>query len=352
MSENLPKQTPSGEEVDLGQLFNAIGKLFDRFFNYIKTFIVSIFSVGIYALKAIFDNIKLIGAVMIIAGIAGYFLEKNKPEVYSSQMVVRPYFDTKYQLVDNIEYFNALINSEDLKTLSTIFSIDEETASKIISFEVEMGPETENDQLLQFNRFKKSIDSTLGSKLKFDDFIENRSVYSGTLYQVIVESIQSDIFRSLESGLNGSFANEYSTKKMAKRDSLISIQKANILASIEEVQKLQDIYINVLELDSKGSDSNYKLGENLSLSPEKSNTKEYELLNEEIRLRNELRKLDEQMVEEDVFFDVISSFQETGNVSFSLIDRYSIIFPVLAFILMCLTYLIIKLAKYVKQYEA
>ena len=351
MSNNLPNQpTTNSEEVDLGQLFNAIGKLFDRFYLFIKSIFKSIFSIFIYALKAVFDNIKLIGAVMIIAAMVGYFIEKSRPNVYSSTMVVRPYFDTKYQLVDNIDYFNALISSKNHKTLSEIFSIDEEIAKEVVSFEVEIGPETENDQLVKYNNFKKSIDSTIADRVSFKDFIDNRSIYTGDLYEITVQSTKSDIFRTLEEGFNSSFANEYSSKKMAKRDTLIAIQKASIMASIDQVQKLQNVYINVLEDDTK-KETNYTLGENLSLSPEKTGTKEFELLNEEIRLRKQLQKLDEQKLEEDVFFDIISSFQQIGNKSINIMNRYSLIFPVLAFILLCLVYLTVKLAKYVRNYE-
>lgn len=137
---------------------------------------------------------------------------------------------------------------------------------------------------------------------------------------------------------------------MAKRDSLIVIQKTNITASIQEVEKLQDIYINVLEENAK-KETNYTLGESLSLSPEKSETKEFELLNEANRLRKELQKLDEKKLQDDVFFDIISSFQKIGDRSLSLLDRYSLIFPIIAFMLLCLVYLTLKLAKYVKNYE-
>jgi len=265
-------------------------------------------------------------------------------------MVVRPYFDTKYQLVDNIDYFNALIASDNHKTLSEIFSIDEETAKEVVGFEVEIGPETENDQLVKYNKFKRSVDTTIAKQVSFKDFIENRSIYTGDLYEITVESTKADIFRTLEEGFNSSFANEYSSNKMAKRDSLIVIQKASIMASIDQVQKLQNIYIKVLEEDVK-KETNYTLGENLSLSPEKAETKEYELLNEEIRLRNELQKLDEQKLQEDVFFDIISSFQQIGAKTISILNRYSIIFPALAFMLLCLVYLTLRLAKYVKNYE-
>ncbi len=41
-----------------------------------------------------------------------------------------------------------------------IFAIDSLAAKEIIEFEINPGPETENDRILQFERFIKSLDST------------------------------------------------------------------------------------------------------------------------------------------------------------------------------------------------
>ena len=219
------------------------------------------------------------------------------------------------------------------------------------SFELTIGPETENEQILQYDRFLKTIDSTRAAEITFEDFIDNRSIYAGSIFQIAVESTKNDIFRDLEEGLNSSFSNKYSEEKMRKRDSLISLQKQNILEAIEEVERLQQFYINVLEEESKSSETKYSLGETLSLTPEGAETKEYELLNEEIRLRSELRKLDERKIQEDVFFDIISSFQQIGSKSDNIFSRFSLIFPILAFVLICLMYCLLKLANFVKNYE-
>src|SRR5690606_6582471 len=117
------KPSNKNEEVDLIVLFNLIGKGFSRFFNFIGSIFKAIFSVFIYALKAIIVNIKIIVVVVLLAGILGFVLESYRKDLYSSQMVVRPYFDSKYQLITNINYYNALISGEDRETLSELFDI-------------------------------------------------------------------------------------------------------------------------------------------------------------------------------------------------------------------------------------
>ena len=43
MNEDLRKQQSPNDEVDLGQLFNAIGRLFERFFRFIGRIFKGIF---------------------------------------------------------------------------------------------------------------------------------------------------------------------------------------------------------------------------------------------------------------------------------------------------------------------
>lgn len=347
MSDN----SQNNEEVDLGQLFNAIGKVFDRFINFIASILKSIFSVIIHLIKDVVLNFKLIVGVLLIAGILGFALEKMKEPTYDSEMVVKTYFDSKYQLVTNINYFNALLADQDYTTLSDIFKVSKESAEKLVNFEIEAGPETENDRIVQYDRFIKSIDSIRAQEITYEEFIENRDIHSGDLFVIRVESFQKDIFTSLEHGLNTSFDNAYSSKKMEKRDSMLAIQKYNLEASIEEVKQLQKIYIDVLEEESQSTKASIALGEGFPLQQEKSETKEYQLLNQEIKLRDELRKLEEQKIEENVFFDVISGFQIIGNQTSEILKKYSLIFPAIAFILLVLVYFSRKIINFVLNYE-
>jgi hypothetical protein len=220
MSKNLQEQNkpnnPS-EELDLIMLFNLIGNVFSRFFKFIGSIFKAIFSVVIYALKAIVDNFKIITISMFVAAIIGFGIEMLQPNVYSSQMLVKPYFDSKYQLVTNINYYNALIKEKDFNQLKELFEIDKDDAEQILSFEINPGPETENDRIVQYDEFIKSIDSIRAQDISFDDFVENRSIYTGDIFEINVMSGKKDIFRSLEKGLNSTFTNTYSKKKMQKK---------------------------------------------------------------------------------------------------------------------------------------
>nr|WP_321233973.1 hypothetical protein [uncultured Psychroserpens sp.] len=350
MSENLPNNNQE-EEVDLGVLFNAIGKFFDKIFGFISNALKGLFSVFIYALKPMISNFKLIFSVMLVAAIIGFVLEKYNAKTYKSVMFVKPYFDSKYQLVNNINYFNALIGNQDYETLTQTFNISEEDAKAINEFEIEIGPESENDKIKQYDTYLKSLDSIRAQEISYTDFIENRDIFSSDFFEISVEAQKKDIFKNLENGLISSFENTYSEKKKKKRDSLIYLQKQNIMRSISSVDSLQKVYIKVLEEDSKSTNNTISLGEGFSIEPEKAKTKEFELLNKELQLRQELRMLDEQKIEENDFFDIVSGFQEIGSVTKSIFQKYTYIFPLLAFMILCLIFVTDKIIRFVKGYE-
>ncbi|MBT8260847.1 MAG: hypothetical protein KJN82_06000 [Bacteroidia bacterium] len=351
MSKEIKPQPNNTEEVDLGQLFKLIGQAFDKLFKFIGLILRSIYSVFIYAAKAIIVNYKIILITMIIAGAIGYGLEKTKPAMYSSKMIVKTYFETKFQLITNINYYNSLINSNKHKELSNIFEIDSLLASDIKGFNIALGPESENDKFIAYEQYLSQIDSLRALNITYENFTENRSIYSGSKFEIEVLATKDDIFKSLEKGLNSTFLNPYSIKKMEKRDSVLEIEKVRLLTSLKQVDSLKREYLDLKKEEmSSNNSSTLSLKDGTTLVQERLETKEYELLIKELELRQALAKIESEKVEEDVFFDVLSSFQETGSLHKSIWGKYSLIFPILFFILLVFTFLTAKFIKYVLSY--
>ncbi|WP_027126247.1 hypothetical protein [Gelidibacter mesophilus] len=353
MNEDLKNNQPPNDEVDLGQLFNAIGKLFEKFFRFIGSIFKAIFSFIVVILKVVISHFKLIMAVMVAAFLLGLTLQKMKPAVYTSQMLVKPYFDSKYQLINNVNYYNSLISIGNTEELSLIFDIPEASASELKSFEVIPGPESDNERVKAYGEFLETIDSASAKTFTYREFIQNRDIYSMELFEVNVESTKKDIFKSLESGLNKTFKNTYSTRLKEKRDTLFEIQRSNILAALNSIDTLSKVYISVLKEEARRGSTKISFGENLSMEPESnSKTKEFQLLNREIGLRNELVELEEKIVQEDSYFDVVSGFQEVGNKSSKFGRKYTLLFPLLAFLALIAIFSITRIVKFVSGYES
>ena len=350
MNNNL-KEQPS-EEIDLGQIFNAIGKLFDKFFNFIASIFKGIFAFIIYFLKVVIDHLIIVGVVVGLAFVLGYFLEKGKPEVYEGNMLVKPYFNSKYQLVTNMNYYNSLLKEKNYKVLSEDFEISDKEAETLISFDVKSGPETKNELLKQYDQYLKSLDSTRAKSITYNDFVENRDIYSSELFLVTVKSHKIDIFRKLESGFDATFSNRYSIDQKRIRDETLDIKRNVYQKDLDRMDTLQNVYISIVQKESEKGSAFVNVQGLLPLQQEKSKTFEYELLNSGMRVRDSIRKVEQQKIEENSYYDILSRFPEVGNEATKTSEKYWFIFPLAAFLILCVFYAAIRTIKFVRRYES
>ncbi|MGJ8591452.1 MAG: hypothetical protein ACSHXF_02820 [Aquaticitalea sp.] len=349
MSNNLQEQ--NSEEIDLGQIFNAIGRLFDKFFRFVGSIFKGLFNAIILFLKIVIDYMVIVAVVVGLAFVIGYFLEKSKPEIYEASMLVKPYFDSKYQLVTNMSYYNSLLKEGNHEVLAETFNISEEEADKLVSFEVESGPETKNELLKQYDLYLRSLDSTRAQNITYLDFVENRDIYSSELFLVTVKSFQMDIFRKLEDGFNPTFSNRYSIDKKRIRDETLEMKKSVYQKDLDRMDTLQNVYIDIMKKESEKGSALVGLQGLLPLQQEKVKTYEYELIGSGMRIRDSIRKLDQMKIEEASYYDVLSRFPEVGNESTKMTQKFWFTFPIVAFLLLCFFYFALRTIKYIKNYE-
>lgn len=351
MSDDLKEHSPS-DDVELGPLFDAITSFFKRVVRLIRLIFESIVNGLVFCLKVVIDNYKWIVGVSVISFVLGFIVEKQISAVYSSQLLVRPYFESKYQLTKDLGYYNTLIGAKNYKELSKVFDISEEDAASLLYFEINWGPESENEKLLAYDNFIKLLDSTSANSLPFNEFIANRNFYSGILYEIRVEASKNDVFKSLEPTLKRSFENDYSIRQKQKRDTLIGLQKSNILSLLTTVDSLRQVYVSVLKEESTKETSKITLGQGLSIdSRNNSKTREFELLNKEIELRTDLLVLEEMEVREDTYYDIVSEFSKVGSRVYKIEEKYRYIFPMLGMALLTLIFVINLIVKFVRSHE-
>ncbi|WP_179337509.1 hypothetical protein [Winogradskyella ludwigii] len=349
MSEKLPQQ-PQNEEVDLGQLFSAIGKLFDRLFAFIGRVLKGIFVAIIYILKPIVNNFKLIMIALVSAFVIGFIAEKYNKVVYSSEMIVIPHFDSKYQLMTDIKYFNSLIGTGKNKILADIFEIDSIRATELVGFEIDKGPENQNDLLSEYNDFMKTID-TLLVRVSYDEFIDNRHILSASVFAIKAKASTNDIFSNLEKGFYKTFENNFSKRKKALRDSILRNEVTTVNTEIVKIDSLQRIYLEVLRNESRNGNLSIGSGGLIPITQERSVTREYDLFEKEMKLRNTLLNINEVLIESSDYYEILSGFEDIGPKEIKYTDRYSLIFPVVTLALLLLVSLLIKAFKFIKNYE-
>jgi hypothetical protein len=350
-SNNKPIQPSNNEEIDLVQLLNAIGRLFEKLFNFIGSIFKGLFKLLILALKPVVKNIKLLGLVALITIVIGFAAEKYKTPVYYSEMLVQPHFESKYKLSNNINYFNALISSKKIDELSKIFEVDSAQAASLVDFELTIGPETANTLLQQYDAYIKTIDSSLAAQVSFEDYLENRDILSGEIFAVKARSTDNNIFTKLETGFTKTFENPYSKKLKKLRDSTIQIKKEAYSKELNRLDSLQRVYFDLIKVETENNSFTIGQQGTFPLQLERTPTKEYDLFQEELRVRRLIRELDEKMIEESVFYDVIASFEEEGTLEREFIKNYIFLFPVGSLILLGLISILISVFNFIKRYD-
>jgi len=339
----------NSDEIDIGIIFNAIVNLIRKLFSSVKSIIMFFYSSLISTLKTVFENYKIILPALLIASIIGGVKNHLTSDIYSSKMLVRTYYNTKYQVVNNINYYNTLIASNKIDKLNEIFPISKEDLQSLKRFEIKAGLESKNEQLKYYNEYLSKIDSSIASIISFEDFIKNRNLLSSNLFEICLYSSKEDVFKNLEVGLKRSFVNQFANNERIKRDSIMGIQKQNILTQIDEINKLKTTYLSVLEEDVKSTNVKMNFGD-FPLTKEKTQTKEFELLNKEIELRDKLCDLEAQKVKYNDFIEILSSFQETGSIHATLNTNYMLFYPLCCFIGLIILYVFIRFVKYVNSY--
>lgn len=312
MSKELQPNKNNKDDVDLIVFLNLIGNIFNKLLDFLKSIFVGIYSLFIALFKVIFFNVKIILAVVVIALVIGYVLDKQKEKVYYSEMFVVPKFQSKYELINSIKYYNSLIAVRDTEDLTSQFGINETEAKSLISFEVEIGPESKNEQLESFNGFLKTLDSTTKTKITFEDYIANRNIYTANVFLLRARSHNYKIFKKLEGGLSKSINNVFSDIEKKKRDSVLILEKENLELSLVEVRKMKEAYLDVLQKESEKNIISSNLGSSLGFQVEKTATKEDQLLAKELDILKQLNGLKKELVVNDEIFEKISSFKEKG----------------------------------------
>lgn len=339
------------EEVDLIVFFNLIGKGIKKIIQFFGSIFIGIYAFFIACVKVIFVNIKMIAIIGVVAIAIGFALDKIKDPVYYSEMFVVPNFDSKYALIENINYFNSLIKLKDTEELSKQFNISTEESEALIEFEIEAAPESKNEQLKDFGLFMKGLDSVTRSKVDYEEYLGNNDLYTAEMFLLRARTKNYRLFTKLENGLSQSINNEYSDLKKQERDSVLILEKENLEMSLSEIRKIKDAYLNVLEKESEKTNISSSLGSALGFQVEKTQTKEDELLVQEIQTLNKISDIKKELVLKNNIFDKVSSFKEKGIVENIWYKKYKIIVPLVALIVLAFFSALFTFYKHVLRYN-
>lgn len=346
MSTNQQKNN-NEEEVDLGSLFLLIGRGFTKFFNFIGSIFKGIFHGFIVVLLFIKKNIITIAIAGIVGGATGVFLESKSPDLYGSEMLVKPNYKSSKLLYRNINFYNDLIKQKDTASIQSTFGITKLEAGSLKKIIIEPII-SEYDIVESYDEFVTEVDTTTIKSYEFEEFKSSFTEYDYKIHRIEAISEKKDVFSKLKNTIITSVENntyferlkEYTYGSLITTDTLIK----KSIAQIDSLQKT--IMISTVAASQKNTS-----GTNIDLGSQNSKPKEVELLESNRRLIDDLQKIVEDKSEKNVVINVVSSFKPIGYKIGGITKSNTFLFTLLAILGVISILLLLKLNAYLNNYK-
>jgi len=341
------KKQNNDEEVDLGSLFTVIGKGFKNFFNFIGNIFKGVFHRLILILLFLKLHILKFSVAVLIGGIVGFFLESNKETKFSSNLIVKPNFESTQLLYENINYYNDLVKQQNTKHLASIFKIDTSKAAALRKFEITPLMNS-NDIINAYDNFILEVDTLTVKSYDFDNFESSFTDFDYLVHNIEVQATVSDIFSELENTIINSIEKNTFFKKIKNltKENLNtkdSILKANFI----EVDSLRSVYMRAI-LEGAKNNSN---GTNIDLGSKSNITKENDLFEIDRKIIYDLSQTYEDIATKSDVINIISNFKPEGSEIKGITKNLIFIMAVLGFLLTLFIILLFDLNKYLEDYK-
>ncbi|GAB4514658.1 MAG: hypothetical protein Tsb004_22960 [Allomuricauda sp.] len=343
-----PVQQNNSDEIDLGQLFQMIGRGFQKFFNFIASIFKGIFHLIMLFLLFVQKNIFVIGAALIIGGVGGFVLDSITPEKYISRMVVEPNFNSVQQLYNNIAFYNDLAKAQDSVALATALNITEHEAASIKEIFTDSYSD-ENQKIKLFDQFIKELDTTTIKAIDYENYLQNFNSMDARFHQISLISTDNRVAKKAQPAIINSISvNEYFKLQKRINDENLKLQEEIYKNQLAEIDSLQSLYRTVLvkEADKPMQGTSINLAEG-----GESKGRELALVQEKDVLKEKLVELNEERANKSTIINVISDFPTRGVELKGIWNSYKFKLPVFLLILVLGALALLELNRYLKTYN-
>ena len=292
--------------------------------------------------------------IAIIAGSTiGYFTGKNNPDLYSSQMVVKPNFESTRQVYTTVEYLNQLAINESYKTLSEKLEINLKDAKSLKNLYCKPILEENNKIKIYDNFISKLQDTSSASKVDYKEFIKNLSNFDNTYHEIIVESSDRQIFNKLQNNIiNLIGENEFFKKNRIIKEGNINTSDSIFRKQLTEIDELRQIYNEVIKSEAlNSSDENRQAGNTFNFAKDNQKTNELALLKESRIVTDKLVSLNEERIQLTSILNVVSDFNPIGKPIKSISRNKSVVFGAVFGLFMIFILILLELNKWLVAYS-
>ncbi|WP_421802111.1 hypothetical protein [Flagellimonas sp.] len=342
-----PVNQNNSDEIDLGQLFQMIGRGFQKFFNFIGSIFKGAFHLIMLFLLFVQRNIIIIAAAIIIGGVGGFVLDKVLPENYISRMVVEPNFNSVQQLYNNIAFYNDLAKAQDSVALATALNITEHEAATIKEIFTDSYSD-ENQKIQLFDKFISGLDTTTVKAIDFENYLKNFNSLDARFHQISVISTDNRVAKKAQPAIINSISvNEYFKLQKKINDENLDLQEDIYKKQLIELDSLQSLYRTVMvkEADKPMQGTSINMAET-----GESRSRELALVQEKDVLKEKLVELNEERANKSTIVNVISDFPTRGVEQKGIWNSYKFKLPIILLILVFGVLALLELNSYLKTY--
>ena len=343
---NNRPSTPS-DEIDLGQLFQIIGRGFQKLFNFIGSIFKGLFHILILFLLFLQKNVIILGIAVVVGAVGGYILDSIKPEKYISKMVVEPNFNSVQQLYNNIDFYNDLAAAKDSIALADALDIEQSEAASIKEIFVDSYSD-ENQKIKLFDEFVRQLDTSTVKAIDFESYLKNFNSMDARFHQISLISTNNLVAKKVQPTIVESIsANEYFKLQKGINDINLELQDSIINQQLVEVDALQDLYKTVLEKEAEKP----MQGTNINLAENgESQNKELALVKEREILKKQLVQLNREKANKASILNVISDFPNRGVEMKGFWESYKFVLPLVLLTIVVLVLSLLNINRYLKKY--
>ena len=346
---NKPSSNQS-DEIEIGQLFQMIGRAINNFFKGIGNFFKGIGNFFISFLLLIRKKIIYFITGSLIGGGIGIYMWSNqgyKPLYKSSMIVESRIFPSGYQLYENIDYLNSLTdstNSENQNILADILHVSLEEASLIEGFSV--APIKSNFDILFL--YKKEViakDTYYKNIVKFREFESSLNKEQYPKQKLTIYARKRNVFSTLGAPIIKLLNAHNSDYLKAQKTSAIKNIDVNTKYLIRTIDSINAALPKYLTKESSNITSFY-------FEKEKENeSKNNSLLDQYNSILENLNDLNNEKPYYTNIFNVVKSLSPFGEKANPSIINFTIIGICIGFLFTLVIFLLIKFNRYLSYIE-
>jgi len=343
------QQENQSEEVDLGQLFKAIGNGFSNFFKGIANIFKGLFQGLVLILLHFFKRIFWYVGAVVLGLVLGFILNATTEKSYGANMFIKTNFDSGRQVYENIRQLNQLASVDrDTVELGKILNISPTKASKLKGFYIQPGTQENNIAEMYFE-YRQNLDSISQTEVTYKSYKESLSNYAFPVHQIGVASTDKFIYKEIEKAFTKELVNnDYLDELAMVNAENLKSEKVALENQVIRTGYLIDEYLKIKISQSQKPESN---GTSLYMGDTEasnSSVNEAELLKEQLKLEKQKREVLRLMVAEKDVLSVISGFPSSGYDIREWYEKYIIKVPLATFSITLFVFLLIGLGKFLK----